>query len=154
MNIFSGINPLHLLEIALQATAVYFFIILAFRFFGKKELAQLSVVDLVFILLISNSVQNAMVGTDNTLLGGLAAATGLFSVNYLLKFLLRKFPSFSKAVQGEELLLIYKGKVQQKNMKESLLSKDELEAAVREHGVENIEASTIESIPLNPRSPS
>lgn len=132
-------DALHLLTVALQATAVYLFIILAFRLFGKKELAQLSVVDLVFILLISNSVQNAMVGSDSTLTGGLAAATGLFAANYLLKYLLRKFPSLSKAVQGKEQMLIYKGKVQQQNLDASLLSIEELEAAVREHGVKSIE---------------
>lgn len=132
-------NGLHYLLIALQSTAVYLFIVLAFRLLGKKELAQLSVVDLVFILLISNSVQNAMVGSDNTLLGGLAAATGLFLINYLFKFLMRKFPDFSKAVQGEELILIYKGRVNEKNLDQSMLSKEELEAAVREHGVETIQ---------------
>jgi len=67
--------------------AVYLFIVIAIRIFGKKELAQLSVVDLVFILLISNAVQNAMVGPDSTLSGGLVAATTLFMVNYLLKYL-------------------------------------------------------------------
>lgn len=131
-------DVLHLLTVALQATAVYLFIILAFRLFGKKELAQLSVVDLVFILLISNSVQNAMVGSDSTLTGGLAAATGLFVVNYLLKYLLRKFPMLSKAMQGKEQMLIYKGKVQTENLDESQLSIEELEAAVREHGVKSI----------------
>ena len=65
-------------HIILSSVAVYLFIILAIRLFGKKELAQLSVYDLVFILLISNAVQNAMVGPDSTLLGGLVAATLYF----------------------------------------------------------------------------
>ena len=72
------------LIIALKAIAVYVFIIAAIRLFGKKELAQLSVIDLVFILLISNAVQNAMVGDDTTLLGGLSAAMGLFVLNFVL----------------------------------------------------------------------
>ena len=67
---------LALLLIAAKSTVVYLFILLAIRLFGKKELAQLSVIDLVFILLISNSVQNAMVGSNTSLVGGLAAATG------------------------------------------------------------------------------
>ena len=64
--------------IALKSIAVYVFIVAAIRLFGKKEFAQLSVVDMVFILLISNSVQNAMVGSDSSLSGGLAAAFALF----------------------------------------------------------------------------
>jgi uncharacterized membrane protein YcaP (DUF421 family) len=127
-----------LLLISLNSIAVYLFIVFAIRLFGKKELAQLSVVDLVFILLISNSVQNAMVGSDTTLLGGLAAATGLFVINYVFKWLLKRFPGFSRVVQGEELLLIYQGKVNRKNLETSMLSMEELEAAVREHGVEKI----------------
>ena len=66
-----------LLDIVLRSVAVYLFILIAIRLFGKKELAQLSVIDLVFILLISNAVQNAMVGSDSSLLGGLVAALAL-----------------------------------------------------------------------------
>ncbi len=62
------------LKIVVSCVVIYLFIIIFIRLFGKKELAQLSVVDLVFILLISNAVQNAMVGTESTLLGGLIAA--------------------------------------------------------------------------------
>jgi hypothetical protein len=78
--------------------------ILAIRLFGKKELAQLSVIDLVFILLISNSVQNAMVGPDSTLSGGLIAAGSLFLANFTLKRLFYRSKFFSKMVQGESLL--------------------------------------------------
>src|SRR6476620_381127 len=106
---FSAILTIPDFSIALRAVAVYLFIILAIRLFGKKELAQLSVVDLVFILLISNSVQNAMVGPDTSLFGGMAAATGLFVINYILKWLLRRFPGFSAVVQGQEIMLIYQG---------------------------------------------
>lgn len=128
-----------LLNICVKSIAVYVFILLAIRLFGKKELAQLSVVDLVFILLISNSVQNAMVGSDSSLLGGLAAATGLFLINYVFKWLLKAFPGFSNVVQGQATILIYKGRIQRQNFNDSMLTKSELEAAVREHGVENIE---------------
>jgi uncharacterized membrane protein YcaP (DUF421 family) len=71
------------LNIALKSIAVYVFIVAAIRVFGKKEFAQLSIIDLVFILLISNSVQNAMVGADSSLEGGLVAAFSLFLMNYL-----------------------------------------------------------------------
>ena len=80
-----NLSTLHLpswLEIIVRVLAVYFFMIIAIRLFGKKELAQLSVTDLVFILLISNAVQNAMVGSDSSLSGGLIAALSLFAANY------------------------------------------------------------------------
>ena len=73
------------LSIALKSIAVYVFIVAAIRVFGKKEFAQLSIIDLVFILLISNSVQNAMVGADSSLEGGLVAAFSLFLMNYVFK---------------------------------------------------------------------
>lgn len=95
-------NPI--LEIILRTLAVYVFMILAIRLFGKKELAQLSVIDLVFILLISNSVQNAMVGPGSTLSGGLIAAGSLFLANFTLKRLFYRSKFFSKMVQGESLL--------------------------------------------------
>ncbi len=72
-------------SIILRSVVVYLFIVIAIRLFGKKEIAQLSVVDLVFILLISNSVQNAMVGPSTSLEGGLIAAASLFLVNLILK---------------------------------------------------------------------
>ena len=118
--------------------AVYLFIVIAIRLFGKKELAQLSVVDLVFILLISNAVQNAMVGPDSTLMGGLAAATTLFIVNYVLKYLQYRFPKFGKVVQGDATMLVYEGKIIESHMKKAKISTDELMEAVREHGVRSV----------------
>jgi uncharacterized membrane protein YcaP (DUF421 family) len=130
---------LSLLIISGKSIIIYVFIVGAIRFFGKKELAQLSVIDLVFILLISNSVQNAMVGTDSTVPGGIAAATGLFVVNYVFKLLLKRFPRFSNLVQGHAVLLIYQGKVLHQNCDSAYFTMDELKAAVREHGIEKIE---------------
>ena len=126
------------LIIAGKSTLVYLFIILAIRIFGKKELAQLSVVDLVFILLISNSVQNAMVGDNTSLQGGVVAAMGLFLANYVLKLLLRSSPWFNKAVQGEKVVLVHDGTVIEKGLREAKMSREELEMAIREHGVKSI----------------
>lgn len=124
--------------IIFSSAAVYVFIILAIRLFGKKELAQLSVIDLVFILLISNSVQNAMVGSNSTLTGGLVAATTLFVVNYLLKRLLLRSRRLNQIIQGNPLLLIYNGQVVKPHLAQAQMSMEEIEAAVREHGVESI----------------
>lgn len=119
--------------------AVYLFIVVAIRLFGKKELAQLSVVDLVFILLISNAVQNAMVGPDTTLSGGLVAASSLFVVNYLFKYLQYRYPKFGKVIQGDATMLVYKGKMIESHMKKARITKDELLEAIREHGVATVE---------------
>lgn len=124
--------------IVFRSVVVYLFIVLAIRIFGKKELAQLSVIDLVFILLISNSVQNAMVGDNTTLWGGLIAAGSLFVVNMILKNLFFKSKKVSEFFQGDPLLLIYHGKELTKHLKMAKISHEELEAAVREHGVEKI----------------
>lgn len=126
------------LKIVLSSVAVYLFIIIAIRLFGKKELAQLSIIDLTFILLISNSVQNAMVGSDSTLAGGLVAASSLFIVNYLFKYLLYRFPKLSNIVQGADLLLIYKGQLNEPNMAKARITREEIVEAVREHGVSEI----------------
>lgn len=125
-------------SIILRSIAVYIFIVLAIRLFGKKELAQLSVVDLVFILLISNSVQNAMVGDNSTLTGGIVAATALFLVNYLFKNLFYRSKKISEFFQGDPLMLIYHGNIITENLKKAQISRLELEAAVREHGVKDI----------------
>lgn len=125
-----------LLIIVGKSSLIYVFIVAAIRLFGKKELAQLSVIDLVFILLISNAVQNAMVGNDNTVQGGIAAALGLFTVNYIFKVLSFRSAKFSKLVQGSTVLLIYEGKMIEENLKQAMITKEEVEAAVREHGVE------------------
>lgn len=131
MNIFGN----HYLQIIVSAVAVYLFLILAIRLFGKKELAQLSVFDLVFILLISNAVQNAMVLGDNSLIGGLLAALALFSANYAVKYLQYRFPGFGKAMQGDPVMLVYHGKILESHLKLAKITNDELLEAIREHGV-------------------
>lgn len=127
------------LEIIGRSIIVYLVIIVGIRVFGKKELSQLSIIDLVFILLISNSVQNAMVGPDNTLMGGIVAAMSLFSVNFLFKQILFKEKKISSFIQGSPVMLIHYGKVLEENLRREKITHDELSAAVREHGVENIE---------------
>jgi len=126
------------LSIVISSVAVYLFMVFAIRLFGKKELSQLSVTDLVFILLISNSVQNAMVGSNTTLWGGLVAATSLFIVNFLLKQAIYRFPSLNKFIQGEAIMLVYKGNIKIENMHRTRITHEELMEAVREHGVNSI----------------
>lgn len=124
--------------IALKSITVYLFIILALRIFGKREITQLSVIDLVFILLLSNSVQNAMVGPDNSLQGGLVAASALFIANVALEYLVFKSKRINALLQGEAIMLVYKGKILQDHLNKAYLSEDELAEAIREHGVANV----------------
>lgn len=125
-------------RIIFSTMVIYLFIVIAIRLFGKKELAQLSVVDMVFILLISNAVQNAMVGPDSTLSGGLVAATTLFIMNYIFKYLQYRFPKFGKIVEGDATMLIYKGEILETHLKMAKITKNELMEAVREHGVASV----------------
>jgi uncharacterized membrane protein YcaP (DUF421 family) len=124
-----------LLFIALRSVVVYLFIVLAIRIFGKREITQLSIIDLVFVLLLSNAVQNAMVGPDNSLAGGIVAAIALFIVNAILGILLFKSRKLSQLLQGEDILLIYHGHKLRKHMQQVGISDDELQEAIREHGV-------------------
>lgn len=126
------------LRIIFSTLVIYLFIVVAIRLFGKKELAQLSVVDMVFILLISNAVQNAMVGPDSTLSGGLVAASTLFIMNYIFKYLQYKFPKFGKVVEEDAIMLVYKGKVIEKHLEKARITQDELMEAIREHGVPTV----------------
>ena len=126
------------LDVIVRSAVIYVFIIAALRLFGKKELAQLSVIDLVFILLISNSVQNAMVGPETSLLSGIIAAATLFAVNALFKYFLFRSKKLNKLVQGEPIMLIHNGNVIEESLRREKMTLEELEAAVREHGIAKI----------------
>lgn len=125
-------------RIIFSTFVIYLFIVIAIRLFGKKELAQLSVVDMVFILLISNAVQNAMVGPDSTLSGGLVAASTLFIMNYIFKYLQYRFPKFGKVIEGDATMLIYKGEIMETHLKKARITFEELMEVVREHGVSSV----------------
>ena len=126
------------LPIVGRSVAVYLFIIIAIHLFGKKEIAQLSVPDLVFILLISNAVQNAMVGPSTSLDGGLIAAVSLFVINFLFKLLMNRSKRVRELVEGHAIMLIYDGNIIETNLKKTGITVDELNASVREHGVEHL----------------
>lgn len=124
--------------IVIRAAVIYFFVIAAIRIFGKREISQLSVIDLVFILLISNSVQNAMIGPNSSIMAGVIAAGTLFVLNFIMGNLFYKSKKFSALIQGQPLMLVYEGKILSDHLKKARISDDELEAAIREHGVKNV----------------
>lgn len=127
-----------ILDVLIRTIVIYLFVIIAIRIFGKKELSQLNVIDLVFILLISNSVQNAMVGNNTSLAGGIVAASSLFFLNFVLKNLLFKSKKISEFFQGDPVMLVYNGKVNKEHLSKTGISMDELMEAIREHGVGKI----------------
>lgn len=124
-------------DIILRSISVYIFMIIALRIFGKKELSQLNTADVILILLISNSVQNAMVGSNSSLLGGITAAVALFCINFIYKKLINKSSLLKKLVENHPEILVRNGIIDFKIMSKLDISNEELEEAIREHGVEN-----------------
>nr|WP_315224317.1 YetF domain-containing protein [uncultured Flavobacterium sp.] len=124
------------LDIIFRSVAVYFFMTIALRLFGKKELSQLNTGDIILILLVSNSVQNAMVGPDTSLLGGLIAALALFIINYGIKKLEHKYPKLNTLLLDKPEILIHDGKLDFKTLSKLDITNEELKEAMREHGVE------------------
>jgi uncharacterized membrane protein YcaP (DUF421 family) len=110
--------------------------IIALRIFGKKQLSQLNTADVILILLISNSVQNAMVGSNSTLLGGIIAALALFVINFIFKKIMSKSPFIKNLVQDTPEILVHNGKIEFATISRLGITNDELQEAMREHGVE------------------
>lgn len=125
------------LDIVLRSVAVYFFMTIALRIFGKKELSQLNTADIILILLISNSVQNAMVGPDTSLSGGLVAALVLFVINFVIKKLTHKYKILNDLLLDKPEILIHDGKLDFNSLSKLDISNDELKEAMREHGLEH-----------------
>lgn len=122
------------LQIIFCTIVIYLFMVVAIRMFGKKELSQLTVYDLVFILLISNAVQNAMVAGDNSLLGGIIAALTLFVVSWVFNYVKYRSASFDKLVEGDPIILVAKGEIIQPNIQKCRITDKELMEIIREHG--------------------
>lgn len=127
-----------LLDIMGRSVAVYLFMIIAIRLTGKKELSQLNTTDVILILLISNAVQNAMVGPDTSLVGGLCAAAILFALNFLLKKWLFKNERLRNMINQKPEILVHNGKIDFQTAGKLEITQDELEEAMREHGVEDL----------------
>ncbi len=125
------------LEIIIRSVSVYLFMVIALRIFGKKELSQLNTADVILILLISNSVQNAMVGSNSSLWGGIIAALALFIINFIFKKVMSNSKFIKNLVQDKPEILIHDGKIDFKTLSRLDISSDELQEAMREHGVEH-----------------
>ncbi len=127
--------PLPLLEKILRPILVYLALILLLRFFGKRELAQLNPFDLVLLLMLSNTVQNAIIGDDNSLSGGLLGAVALLSANFLLNRLLFHFPKLDRALQGSQAVLVHDGQVDDRAMQREMLTREELVQVIHRQNI-------------------
>ena len=125
-------------EKILRPIAVYAFLILGFRLAGKRELAQLNPFDLVVLLTISNTVQNAIIGDDNTVTGGLIGASTLLVVNHFVVRFLYSHQRLDEVVEGAPDALIADGKIQRKRLAKELITMAELEAAAHKQGFESL----------------
>ncbi len=139
---------LPLLEKILRPIIVYAFLVISLRLSGKRELVQLNPFDLVVLLTLSNTVQNAIIGEDNSVLGGIVGATSLLVTNYLVVRFLYDHRKLDQLVEGRADVLVENGKVRTQHLKKELISMAQLEAAARKQGFASL--SEVEQCVLEP----
>ena len=123
-----------LVEKILRPVFVYFFLVIVLRLSGKRELVQLNPFDLVVLLTLSNTVQNAIIGDDNSVSGGILGATALLTTNYLVVRFLYKHTRLDQIIEGKADVLIESGRVKTAHLKSELITMVQLEAAARKQG--------------------
>ena len=128
-----------LLGIVIRSAVVYGFLVVALRLGGKREVGQLTTPDLVVLLIVSNAVQNAMVGENITLIGGLVAAITIFVLARLTQIAIDRFGSVERALVGDPRILATDGVVDRRAMKDEEIDVTDLMMALREHGLEHLE---------------
>jgi uncharacterized membrane protein YcaP (DUF421 family) len=125
-------------EIMARTALIYVAILVGLRLAGKREIGQMTIFDLVVLLLLANAVQNAMVGTDTSVLGGILAAGTLLGINAIVAYLRLRSPRLRHIIEGSPTLLILHGKIISENAQREGIDHPTLEAALREHGVEKV----------------
>ena len=139
---------LPILEKILRPVFVYAFLVIGLRLAGKRELVQLNPFDLVVLLTLSNTVQNAIIGDDNSVSGGILGATSLLVVNYLVVRFLYDHRKLDQLVEGRSDVLITDGKVLTRRLKKELITMSQLEAAARKQGFSSL--SEVQECVLEP----
>jgi uncharacterized membrane protein YcaP (DUF421 family) len=127
-----------LIQIVLRTATIYLFVLLGVRLSGKREVGQMTPFDLTLLLLLSNAVQNAMTGPDNSLAGGVFAAATLLIMNYGVAEASGMNRRFRKLVQGQPTLLVHNGAIMESHMAREHVTVDELQRALREHGIGSV----------------
>ena len=139
---------LPILEKIIRPILVYLALVVLLRIFGKRELAQLNPFDLVVLLSLSNTVQNAIIGNDNSVTGGVIGAITLLATNYLVVRFLFRHRRLDQIVEGKSTTLIDRGKVLQKNLAKELLSHSELLTVLHRQGFDDV--AEVEQCVLEP----
>lgn len=129
------LDPRVLAEIVLRTVVVYIVLLALLRLAGKRELGQMSIFDLVVVLIVANAVQNAMVGPDTSLTGGLLAAAALIVLNWAVDRLGIRYEWLGRRISGSPTMLVWEGQPLLDHMHREGVTMDELEMAAREHGV-------------------
>jgi len=129
---------LPIMEKILRPIIVYIFLIVGLRLSGKRELVQLNPFDLVVLLTLSNTVQNAIIGDDNSVSGGIIGATSLLVINYLVVRFLYKHRALDQMIEGRADVLIEDGKIKTNNLKRELITVTQLEAQARKQGFDSL----------------
>jgi len=124
-----------LLQIVVRTGVIYLLVLIGVRLSGKREVGQMTPFDLTLLLLLSNSVQNAMTGPDTSLMGGAVAACTLLLLNYTVADISGTNRRFRRWIQGQPSLLVHDGKAIESHMARERVSMDELHRALREHGI-------------------
>jgi uncharacterized membrane protein YcaP (DUF421 family) len=127
-----------LAEKVLRPIVVYIFLVAALRVFGKRELAQLNPFDLVVLLSLSNTVQNAIIGNDNSLTGGLVGAFALFGINYLVVRFLFRHRRLDQLLEGKATVLIEHGRILKQALAKELMTRSELMTVLHRQGFESL----------------
>lgn len=134
------------LEKIIRPIIVYLFLVIAMRLAGKRELAQLSTLDLIVMLTLSNAVQNAIIGNDNSVSGGVIGATSLLLANYLATRIMFRHPTIDRVLEGEPTPLVEHGQMLRHNMDREMITEEELMSAIRRQGIDHL--SDVEKVIL------
>ena len=126
-------------EKILRTAIVYFFLVIGLRLAGKRELAQLNPFDLVVLFLLSNVVQNAVIGNDNSVTGGLIGAATLLALNWAVVRSLYRHERLERLVEGEEDVLMDGGRILEDRLSKEMITRAELEAAAHRQGFDSLE---------------
>ena len=126
-------------EKILRPILVYLFLIFVLRLAGKRELAQLNPFDLVVLLTLSNTVQNAIIGEDNSVTGGLIGASTLLLINYVLVRFISRHETLERLIEGEPDVLIENGRLTSDCLQKEAISPQELEAAAHKQGYASLD---------------
>lgn len=135
-------------ERIIRALIVYFFLLIMFRVLGKRQVGQMTPFDLIVLLILSNVLQNAMIGPDNSVLGGMIGALTILAVNWGVSRIAFDSPRFERAIEGVPTILIHDGKFVEKNLRKETISKEDLMSQLRTQG--SFSLAEVETAVLEP----